>query len=103
MEEAENTVKHTIPVGSSRGRWWRGDSPLSFGEEGHGQVGPLGPLAGFKGLRLTAGRRHSAAIGGVQGPGWGQGGKLLGVGDGGRGLGHKLSYLVRILALCWPC
>ena len=58
MQEAENTVKRGTAHGSSRGRRQGRDSTLSFGEErclrrGRGQVGPL---AGFKGLRPTAGQ-----------------------------------------------
>ena len=55
-EEAKNTVKHTIPGGSAVGAGLH--SLLRRGETAYGKD-TARPLAGFKGLRLTAGRRHT--------------------------------------------
>ena len=53
--------------GRSRGRRRGAVSPLSLGEErlptAKTRPGPLGPLAGFKGLCLTAGRRPTWVCG----------------------------------------
>ena len=65
MEEAENTVKHTIPVGSSWGRRRGADAALSYGEErclrqrhGHGGApwapGRITTCFGGEGLGLNS-------------------------------------------------
>ena len=58
MEKSKKHCKTRVEHGSAAG----GAAPLSYGEERmpYGKDtarGAWGPLAGFKGLRLTAGRR----------------------------------------------